>query len=499
MKKLLLSILLTILSVFAFAGLTGEKALPRLTVIIAQSANHLPVANAGPDQAVNEGSKVTLDGSGSYDPDGNPLTYKWTAPAGITLSSTTVAKPTFTAPQVTVNTSYTITLVVNDGLTNSPADQVVITVKNVINNSPVASAGPDQAVNEGATVTLDGSASYDPDGNPLTYKWTAPAGITLSSTTVVKPTFTAPQVTVNTSYTITLVVNDGLTDSPADLVVITVKNVINNAPVANAGSDQAVNEGVKVTLDGSASYDPEGNPLTYKWTAPAGITLSSTTVVKPTFSAPQVTVNTSYTITLVVNDGLTDSPADQVVITVKNVINNPPVANAGPDQTVKEKTTVTLDGSASYDPDGNPLTYKWTAPAGITLCSTTVAKPTFTAPEVEINTSYSFSLVVNDGTINSPVDQVVITVKAEIISVVSELGDAELKVYPNPFTDEIILESKGNTNNTDFEIFNSQGQVVFSGLLQEMTVVQTNNLAQGIYFIRLKSGVTFEFRKIIKK
>jgi hypothetical protein len=99
---------------------------------------------------------------------------------------------------------------------------------------------------------------------------------------------------------------------------------------------------------------------------------------------------------------------------------------------------------------------------------------------------------------DSPVDQVVITVKAEIISVVSELGDAVLKVYPNPFTDKIILESKGNTNNIDFEIFNSSGHLVFSGLLQEMTVVQTNNFAPGIYLIRLKSGETFEFRKIIK-
>ena len=375
---------------------------------------------------------------------------------------------------------------------------MVITVKNVINNSPVANAGPDQAVNEGATVTLDGSASTDPDGNPLTYKWTAPAGITLSSTTAQKPTFTAPQVVVNTSYTIIPGGQRRVVDSPVDQVVITVKNVINNSPVANAGPDQAVNEGATVTLDGSASNDPDGNPLTYRWTAPAGITLSSTTAQKPTFTAPEVVVNTSYTISLVVNDGLLDSPVDQVVITVKNVINNPPVANAGPDQAVNEGATVTLDGSASNDPDGNPLTYRWTAPAGITLSSTTAQKPTFTAPQVVVNTSYTISLVVNDGLLDSPVDQVVITVKAEIISVVSELGDAVLKVYPNPFTDNIILESKGNTNNTGFEILNSNGQIVFSGLLQEMTVVQTSSFAPGIYLIRLKSGVTFEFRKIIK-
>ncbi len=373
--------------------------------------NQAPVANAGPDQSVNEGATVLLDGSASSDPDGNPLTYKWTAPAGITLSSATVQKPTFTAPEVTINTSYTISLVVNDGLADSPADQVVITVKNLINGIPVANAGPDQSVNEGATVLLDGSASSDPDGNPLTYKWIAPAGITLSSATVQKPTFTAPEVTINTSYTINLMVNDGLADSPADQVVITVKNGINGIPVANAGPDQSVNEGATVSLDGSASTDPDGNPLTYKWTAPTGITLSSVTDQKPTFTAPEVTINTSYTISLVVNDGLADSPADQVVITVKNGINGIPVANAGPDQYVNEGVLVTLDGTASSDPDGNPLTYLWTAPAGITLSSATTQKPTFTAPNVSSDIKYTFSLVVNDGFADSPKDQVVITVK----------------------------------------------------------------------------------------
>ena len=376
-------------------------------IITVKASNSTPVANAGADQTTNEGSIVTLDGTGSTDPDGNPLTYKWTVPNGITLSSTTAAKPTFTAPEVSVNTSYTLTLVVNDGLVNSPADQVIITVKQV-NKAPIANAGPDQSVYEGQIITLDGSASSDPDSNPLTYKWTVPAGITLNSANVAKPTFTAPAVTINTSYTFTLVVNDGLVDSPADQLVITVFQA-NKGVLAFAGPDQTVNEGAIVTLDGSASKDPNNNPLTYKWTVPAGIVLSSTTVATPTFTAPEVNINTSYTIVLVVNNGLVDSPADQVIITIKQV-NKAPLANAGPDQSVNENTVVTLDGSASTDPDGNPLTYKWTVPAGITLSSTTVSKPTFTAPKVGVNTSYTISLVVNDGLVDSPADQVVITV-----------------------------------------------------------------------------------------
>ena len=481
MKKILLSVLLTIMSVFAMARLTGEKPLLQgitsslvyftnvgsdnnnpfclnreisvnsdglnispsigngnieITVktraanqtvnnrnaiikssllsggekkkIVTLSANQPPVANAGPVQSVNEGVTVSLDGSASSDPDGDPLIYTWIAPAGIILSSATADKPTFTAPEVSTDTDFKFSLIVNDGTVDSPADEVVITVLQV-NKAPVANAGPDQSVNEGASATLNGSASSDPDGDPITYKWKTVPGIALSSEYVVNPTFTAPEVSADIQYTFSLVVNDGLADSPADEVVVTVLQV-NKAPVAHAGPDQAMNEGATVSLDGSASSDPDGDPLTYQWTVPAGITLSSKTAEKPSFTAPDVAINTSYTFTLIVNDGFTDSPADQVVITVKQV-NKAPVANAGPDQSVNEGASATLNGSASSDPDGNPITYKWKTVPGIALSSESVVNPTFTAPEVSADTQYTFSLVVNDGLADSPADEVVVTVK----------------------------------------------------------------------------------------
>ncbi|MBV5314134.1 MAG: hypothetical protein JZU47_12605, partial [Prolixibacteraceae bacterium] len=367
-----------------------------------------PIARAGVDQTLNEGATVTLDGSASSDPDGTTVTYLWTPPAGITLSSNTAQKPTFTAPEVATDTPYTFSLVVSDGSLSSAVDQVVINVKQV-NKVPVANAGPDQTLNEGATVTLDGSASSDPDGTTVTYLWTPPAGITLSSNTVQKPTFTAPEVATDTPYTFSLVVSDGSLSSAVDQVVINVKQV-NKVPVANAGPDQTLNEGATVTLDGSASSDPDGTTVTYLWTPPAGITLSSNTVQKPTFTAPEVATDTPYTFSLVVSDGSLSSAVDQVVINVKQV-NKVPVANAGPDQTLNEGATVTLDGSASSDPDGTTVTYLWTPPAGITLSSNTAQKPTFTAPEVATDTPYTFSLVVSDGSLSSAVDQVVINVK----------------------------------------------------------------------------------------
>ncbi|HCY41543.1 MAG TPA: hypothetical protein DHV48_09335 [Prolixibacteraceae bacterium] len=377
-------------------------------IITTQKINQAPTVNAGSDQSADENSLVTLDGSASTDPENDPLTYKWTAPSGIILNSETIAKPTFTAPEVSSDTDYKFTLVVNDGQYDSPADEIVVTVLQV-NKAPVANTGDNQSVNEGAMATLDGSASSDADGDAITYKWTAPPGITLSLETDEKPTFTAPEVSADTQYTFWLVVNDGQADSPEDEVVITVLQ-INKIPTTNAGADQSVNEGATVTLDGSASSDPDGDALTYKWTAPPGITLSSDTDEKPTFTAPEVSADTQYTFSLVVNDGQADSAPDEVVITVLQV-NKVPTANAGADQSVNEGATATLDGAASSDADGDALTYKWTAPTGITLSSDNEEKPTFTVPLVTTSMELKFTLVVNDGTIDSPADEVVITVE----------------------------------------------------------------------------------------
>ena len=380
---------------------------PDVVAVTVQQDNVVPIASAGSDLSVNEGAVAALDGSASLDPDNGDLTFLWSGPSEIVLSSTTAAQPTFTAPEVLVNTDYTFSLVVNDGSVSSATDKVVVTVKQV-NKEPVSNAGADQSVNEGATATLDGSASSDLDKNTLTFLWTAPAGITLSSTTVAKPSFTAPEGLVNTDFTFTLVVSDGALSSKADQVVVTVKHG-NNEPVANAGADQSVNGGATATLDGSASSDPEKNTLTYLWTAPTGVTLSSTTVAKPSFTAPEVQIDTDYTFTLVVSDGALSSKADQVVVTVKQV-NKAPIAYAGVNKSVKMGSSLQLDGTGSRDVDKDPITYLWTAPDGIKLSSTTVAKPTFIAPTVTADKNLIITLMVNDGKINSPIDTIVVTI-----------------------------------------------------------------------------------------
>ena len=187
---------------------------------LSESNNRLPVANAGAPQSVVAGTTVTLNGSGT-DADGDDLTYAWTQTGGpaVTLSSTTAAKPTFTAPSSA--STLTFSLVVRDGRANSAAATTTVTTTPV-NQVPVANAGTAQTVNTGTTVTLDGSGSRDADNDPLTYMWTQTGGpaVTLSSRTVQKPTFIAPATPA--TLTFSLVVRDGKVDSAVSTTTVTV-------------------------------------------------------------------------------------------------------------------------------------------------------------------------------------------------------------------------------------------------------------------------------------
>ncbi len=375
--------------------------------------NHAPVADAGPDQSVSVGALVTLDGTASSDVDGDMLGFSWSlaqAPAGSTAAmiDATAVRPSFIADREGI---YQIRLTVNDGRLDS-ADTVTVTAVHG-NVPPVANAGRDQSVVTGATVALDGTASSDADGDLLAFSWsftTLPADSTaaLSGATTPRPTFTADRAG---SYVIQLVVNDGIVASAPDTVTVTAATE-NVAPVANAGADQTVVTGSIVTLDGSASSDVDGNVLKYNWSLtwrPAGsaAVLVGATTVRPSFSADR---DGDYVIQLVVDDGTVSSAPDTVTVTAA-AANDVPVASAGRDQWVATGAVVTLDASASYDPDRELLAFRWsvaTRPAGstATLVDPTSPKPTFTA---DLDGTYVLEVVVTDAALHSASDRVMVT------------------------------------------------------------------------------------------
>lgn len=189
------------------------------------------------------------------------------------------------------------------------------------NQAPVADAGEDQEVEAGSVVTLDGSESYDPDPDDyLTFYWevlTTPAGSTAS---LINEDRDDPQIYMDLegSYEIQLTVSDGALES-TDLVYIDVYTP-NEAPVAVAGPDQTVTVGSSVVLDGTGSYDPNGDPLTFAWemtTAPSG---SFAALSDPVSPAPRFTADTAgtYEIRLIVSDGEFESSADTVRVSAQS-------------------------------------------------------------------------------------------------------------------------------------------------------------------------------------
>ncbi|MBJ6800279.1 PKD domain-containing protein [Geomonas propionica] len=294
-----------------------------------------PIANAGADISFNEGTVVVLDGSASSSVSGDALSYTWSQIAGtpVALNMADTVHPNFVAPLVSAGGStLTFQLIVKDTHFPSAPDTVNVTIKN-INHPPEAIAGDDQTVAEKSPVQLDGSVSWDLDGEDLTYTWEQVAGpaVPMAETNAVSPTFLAPSVGVEGArLTFMLSVTDGI-DTDTDTVDIVVENV-NHAPVANAGTDLTYNEGSLVTLNGTSSSDPDLDALSYTWSQVGGpaVILSDATSPNPTFTAPLVGMGgEDLTFQLVVNDGLAASElADEVVVHILNVNDPPSCVNA---------------------------------------------------------------------------------------------------------------------------------------------------------------------------
>ncbi|MDD4410008.1 MAG: PKD domain-containing protein, partial [Candidatus Pacebacteria bacterium] len=332
---------------------------------------------------VNENQTILLRASAT-DRDGDNLTYSWNCSGG-TLSSSSIAMPYYTAPSLNnVNRTHSCTLTVNDGKGGYDSDSVSILIRTYTtstNNIPQVTVSENREVKSGQSITIAGNVATDSDGDSLTYSWTCTGGV-LTNKTLLNPTFTAPNDSSNAnSYNCTLTVNDGKGGLASDSLSIVVRPNItskNSAPVVAVANNREINPGQTLRLFALA-YDPDGDPLTYKWTCSGG-SLSDDANYITNFTPYSGSSSTYYSCKVVVSDGKL-STSGTVNITVRNINNDQPigtpVVEAGNNKELNQGQTIIFNATAS-DPNGESLTYNWSCTQGM-LSSNNILNPSYTA------------------------------------------------------------------------------------------------------------------------
>jgi hypothetical protein len=295
------------------------------------ASDEAPVADAGPDTNAFTGHPATIDGSDSYDPGNMMVTYDWSfieVPVGSAatddaLSDLTSAKPVFVPD---IDGVYRLSLIVNDGTSESIADEVIIT-SYPSNVAPNSDAGTDRNAMTDILVNIDGSGSADPDNWPqsMTYAWTfdaAPAGSALTDADIIYSDEVAASFIpdIDGTYILKLTVSDGdLTDEDTVQIIAVSFDV---APNADAGDDVSIILGETAALNGSGSNDPDNLPqvMMYTWrfvTVPYGSSMTNNDVSGAATVSPSFTPDIAgvYVLRIIVDDGLAVD-SDNVVIAV---------------------------------------------------------------------------------------------------------------------------------------------------------------------------------------
>ena len=367
--------------------------------------NTAPVARAGADGEAPLGVALALNGSTSYDPDGDELLYHWEVDDAPTDSVLTTTENPF-AVNGTRNSGITsvvpdqvgvfiFSLVVEDPSgAMSEKDYVIFEVASTL-QLPQADAGSNATTLEGSEICLDGSGSWDPSGRDLAFSWTmvaTPEASSLTSASLTDSTAVAPCFTPDApgTFTLALVVDNDLAVSEPDFVFVAA-GTTNQGPSADAGVISAASCDF-VQLDGAASVDPEGDPLNYSWDLllvpqdsdlPLGqAAFDDASSMDPSFYADVVG---SYTVQLVVDDGEAFSTPVFLELELEQKATNtaPTVVTSSDAYFYEPSPTCTTDAygncsncptcsgqsldmtaAGSADADGDPISILWEVISG---------------------------------------------------------------------------------------------------------------------------------------
>lgn len=275
-------------------------------------------------------------------------------------------------------------------------------------------------------------------------------------------------------------------------------------PLANAGRDTAVAVGNPATLSGSLSSSPDNDTLSYLWNLEEKPEGSLAGITGPSSMEIEITPDVAgiYRLSLVVNDGKGISEADEVL--VRGSL--PPIANAGPDSTVTiTETYVRLNGSGSFDPDGDELFYSWILISAPEESEKLIYEED--AMEVILKTDavgeFVLKLTVSDGISVSEPDTVIVTVLGDGTGLAPAISGPEFAIYPNPTSGKLLISPMGNDLIQRIEIIDLNGKILSQTDQQytgtdafEIDLHETVSAGQ-LLIIRITGNKNIEYQKVL--
>lgn len=389
----------------------GQTASTTKTLSVREDGDEdqLPVAKFSYDpQEPDNLDPVAFDGTASYDPDGGSVDHRWQFENRVTKGD---AQVEYVFSDIGTREAC-LTVTDDEGDTDQECKFIEVGPR-----PPVAkfSHDPDTAF---ATdeVTFDGRDSFDEDGTIEDWTWTIEGGTKTGS--VVTHTFAD-----NGTYPVQLVVtdNDGAKDTLVQNIGIGNKNPVADfevSPLARHANQQ-------LTFDGSASHDPDGSIESWSWDIDGEATPSGE-VVTHTFSTSGSKV---IKLTVTDNEGATDAKIDTIQVAPPN---EAPDAQLWVPNRRYEKTSVTIDGSGSSDPDGTIADYQWT----FTKEDGSTSSSSGSATLDKIFTTHGtyqveLTVVDNDGATDTAVDSIRITQEAELVAHWDRCAGFDTGTYPD--------------------------------------------------------------------
>ncbi len=342
-----------------------------------------PTASAGVAQTITlPVSTVTLTGAGAGTNGATVASYSWTKTSGPAGAVIVAAGSTATSVTGLLQGTYVFTLTVTDnhGLSTSATVTITVnaatTIPAAVNLPPVSVAGADASITLPAnSIALDGSGSYDSDGTVVEYYWSQSSGPSTATIANNFSTTTTASNLVQGTYVFVLQAKDNAGAMSYSMKTVkvnaTVTSLVNQKPVSAAGADAAITLPTNnIALSGSASYDSDGSIVEYYWAQSSG---PSTATIGNNFSVSTTASNLvqgTYIFVLQVKDNAGAMGYSMKTVTVKSATtvaagNQSPVSNAGADAAVTlPASSVSLNGSASYDTDGTIVEYYWAQSSG---------------------------------------------------------------------------------------------------------------------------------------